>query len=160
VDVREAALQHVDDLRRLVDRKRGLRDVREGRAGGKLECFRILDALDEHRGVWSFAHRPHDLFVPGVSDEDDALSFCCIAPCLNVHLRHERARRIDRGLPADCGTLVDRRGNTVSRENEDRSGRGLRLVLDEDRAALFEVADDVRVVHDLLANVDRGPVEG
>ena len=33
------------------------------------------------------------------------------------------------------------------------------LVLDEDRAASLEVADDVRVVDDLLANVNRRPVE-
>ena len=33
------------------------------------------------------------------------------------------------------------------------------LVLDEDGAASLEVADDVQVVHDLLADVDRRAVE-
>ena len=35
----------------------------------------------------------------------------------------------------------------------------LGLLVDEDRAALLEVADDVEVVDDLLADVDRCPVQ-
>ena len=42
---------------------------------------------------------------------------------------------------------------------DDGRPRGnLRLFLDEDRAARLEVADDVDVVDDLLANVDRRAV--
>jgi len=76
-----------------------------------------------------------------------------------VHLRHERAGRIDRGLSAARGPLVDRRGNTVSREHEDRPGRGLRLVLDEDRSSLLQLTHDVRVVDDLPAHENRRAVE-
>jgi hypothetical protein len=32
------------------------------------------------------------------------------------------------------------------------------LALDEDRAALLEVADDVRVMHDLAPDINRRPV--
>jgi hypothetical protein len=46
------------------------------------------------------------------------------------------------------------------RREDDRLALGdLALVLDEDRAAGFEVAYDVRVVDDLLTNVDRRPVQ-
>ena len=159
MDVRKSALQHVDDLGRLVDRKRGLRDVRDGHVSWKLERFGVGDALDEHRRVGSLAHRADDLFVTGMSDQDDAPSFCRVAPRLNVHLGHERAGRVDRRLPAHRRALVDRRGDPVSREHEDRSRRSFGLVLDEDRAAPFEVADDVCVVHDLLADVDGRTVE-
>ena len=42
---------------------------------------------------------------------------------------------------------------------DDRRALGrLCLGVDEDRAARLEVADDVDVVDDLLAHVDRGPV--
>ncbi len=44
-------------------------------------------------------------------------------------------------------------------EDNEPSRRHLFLALDEDRAALLEVADDVRVVDDLLADVDRGAME-
>ena len=46
------------------------------------------------------------------------------------------------------------------RREDDRLALGhVALVLDEDRAASLEVADDVRVVDDLLANVDGRPVQ-
>ena len=42
VDLREAAAQHGDDLRRLVDRKRGLGDVCDPRVGREVERLRLL----------------------------------------------------------------------------------------------------------------------
>ena len=110
MDVREAALQHVDDLSRLVDRERGLRDVCDRRVSWKLERFCVLDGLDEHRRVRGLAHRPDDLFVTGMSDQDDAPSFCRIAPRLHVHLGHERAGGVDRRLPADARRARRRTG--------------------------------------------------
>src|SRR5439155_16302109 len=71
-----------------------------------------------------------------------------------------RARRIDRRLPACPGVVVDRRRDTVSGQDENRPGRSLGLVLDEDRAAHFEIAHHVSVVDDQLADVDRSPIEG
>jgi hypothetical protein len=47
----------------------------------------------------------------------------------------------------------------VRRENDRLALGHLALVLDEDRAPRLEVADDVRVVDDLLADVDRPTVE-
>ena len=47
----------------------------------------------------------------------------------------------------------------MRREDDSEPARRLLLALDEDGAAALEVADDVGVVDDLTANVDRGPVQ-
>ena len=57
-------------------------------------------------------------------------------------------------------TVEHRWRHAVCGEDEDRPGRGIGLVLDEDRTSPFEVVDDMRVVDDLLAHVDGRSVEG
>ena len=57
------------------------------------------------------------------------------------------------GLPVDLGR------DAVGGEHHGRAGRHLVELLDEDRAPRLEVGDDVLVVDDLLADVDRGAVE-
>ncbi len=54
---------------------------------------------------------------------------------------------------------VHRRRDAVRGEDDGRPERDVLLALDEDRAAFFELTHDVRVVHDLLAHVDRGAME-
>jgi hypothetical protein len=92
--------------------------------------------------------------VSGVSDQDDRVAVRRIAPRLDVHLRDERAGRVDRPEPARGRVPVDGRGDAVRREDDGRALRRLLLALDEDRAALLELAHDVGVVDDLLADVD------
>jgi hypothetical protein len=54
---------------------------------------------------------------------------------------------------------VDGRRDPVRGEDEQRAGWRLLLALDEDGALGLEVADDVGVVDDLPADVDRRAVE-
>jgi hypothetical protein len=72
-----------------------------------------------------------------------------------VHLGDERARRVDRPQTARTRALAHGGADAVCREDDARAGRHVLLALDEDRAAALEVADDVDVVDDLLADVDR-----
>jgi len=78
---------------------------------------------------------------------------------LRVHLRHERARGVDRPQPPRRRTLVHHGRNAVSRQNERRPLRRFLLALDEDRAARLELANDMDVVDDLLADVHRRAVQ-
>ena len=57
------------------------------------------------------------------------------------------------------GVRVHGRCDAVGREHHRLALRHLGLVVDEDRAALLEVADDVEVVDDLLADVDGRAVQ-
>ncbi len=72
-----------------------------------------------------------------------------------MHLRHQRAGGVDRAQLALLGLGVDRRRDSMCGEHHDRALGHLFGLLDEDRALGFEVGNDVLVVHDLLAHVDR-----
>ena len=54
---------------------------------------------------------------------------------------------------------MDRRRDAVGAEDDQRALGNLGLLLDEDRAARGELLDDVLVVDDLLAHVDRRAVQ-
>ena len=57
------------------------------------------------------------------------------------------------------GVLVHARGDAVGREDDHLALGHLGLLVDEDRAALRQLLDDVLVVDDLLAHVDRRAVQ-
>ena len=126
---------------------------------GKRERLRVGDRLDEHRRLGRLAERAFDLFVAGVADEHDRVARRRVSARLRVHLRHERARRVDRDEAARVGRTAHRRRDAVRGEDDGRALGHLLDRVDEDRAELLELADDVRVVDDLLADVDRLAVE-
>ena len=144
-----------DDRGRLVDRQRRLRDVGELRVRRERQPGDVLDRLDEHDRLGRLAHRPDDLLVAGVADQHDRVALGGIAARLDVHLRDERARGVDRVQAARGRALEHGRRDAVGREDDRRALGRLVLVLDEDRPAVLEIADDVLVVDDLVPDVDR-----
>ena len=94
-----------------------------------------------------------------VADQQDVEVVLGEAPRLVVHLRDQRAGRVDGLEVALLGLAVHLGRDAVGREDHGLPGRHLVELLDEDRAARLEVGDDVLVVHDLLAHVDRGAVQ-
>ena len=97
--------------------------------------------------------------MTGVPDQEDRVPVRRVPARLDVHLGHERAGGVDRVQPARLRVRVHGRRDAVRREDDRLALGHLALVLDEDRAAGLEVANDVRVVDDLLANVDGRPVQ-
>ena len=159
-DPREAAAQHVDDLARLVDRERGLRDVREPPPVGQLDRLGVGDRLDEDDRVRRLAHRAHDLLVARVADEDDRVARIGVAAGLGVHLRHERAGRVDRRQPPRVrGRAAPPARPRERRRRPSRPPARPRRESTKIGAELLELAHDVRVVDDLLADVDGRAVE-
>ena len=158
--MREALAQAGDDRARLVDRERRLRDVGELALVVDLERVDVGLGLDQHDVVGRLAHRALDLLVAGVADQDDRVVLGGELQRLAVDLGHQRARRVDRlQLPA-LGVRVHRRRDAVGGEDGDRAlGDRVVELVDEDRAALAQGLDDVLVVHDLLAHVDRRAVQ-
>ena len=151
--VGEPPPERADDLRRLVDRERRLRDVGDGRLRWELERLGLGDVLDEDRRVRRLAHRPDDLLVAGVADQEHRVAGGGVATCLDVHLRDERAGRVDHVVPELLRVRVHGRRDAVRGVDDGRPDGDVALVLDEDRPARLEVAHDVDVVDDLLANV-------
>ena len=157
---REALAQAGDDGARLVDRQRGLRDVGDPLGVGDLEAVDVLLGLDEHDVLWRLAHRALDLLMAGVADEHDRVALAGELQRLAVDLGDERARRVDRLQPARQRVGVHGGRHAVGREDGHRAlGDRVVELLDEHGAAVAELLDDVLVVHDLLAHVDRRAVQ-
>ena len=152
----EVILERVDDRSDVVEGERRLRDHRDRLVGHELA--RLLGRLDHDRRVGPLAERPDHLDVVLVADERDEVAAVGVAPRLGVHLVHERARRVDDPEPAPLRVLLHRRRDAVGREDADRALRDLVLRLDEDRAEPLEAAQDVVVVDDRVADVDRRAV--
>ena len=96
----------------------------------------------------------------GVADERDEMTAVRVASRLRVHLRDERAHRVDDAQPAPFALLAHSRRDSVRGEHADLAGRHLVLRVDEHRAHSLQPADDVVVVDDVVAHVDRRAVLG
>ena len=119
----------------------------------------VLCRLDEHDRLGSLAERPLDLLVALVSNQDDRVAGVGIAAGLGMHLRHERACRVDRREPQLLRFPAHRRRDAVGREHDGRPLRHVGEGVDEDSAARPQILHHVRVVDDLLADVNRRAVE-
>ena len=76
-----------------------------------------------------------------------------------MDLGDQGAGGVDGAQAEGPGLLVDDGRHAVRREDDGGALGHLVGLVDEDRAALLERGDDVLVVDDLLAHVDRRPVE-
>src|SRR5207302_8401347 len=104
------------------------------------------------------AGRPDNFLMTLVTDKENVVALTVKTSSLCMHLGHERTRRVDRAKLTRLGFLVNRRRDTVRRENDDPALRDLFGLLDEHCAERLETSNHMRVVHDLLADVDRRAV--
>ena len=155
----ELGPQGGDHLRRLVDRERRLGDEGDLVRIGDLERLDLVGSFDQDDVVRCLAGRPFDLLVAVVADHHDRVALGGEAASGDVDLGHQRAGRVDRAQAARGGVLVDRWGDPVGGEDDHLPLRHFGLLLDEDRAALRQLLDDVLVVDDLLAHVDGRAVQ-
>jgi hypothetical protein len=151
----KAPLHRRQDLRRVVDRQRRLRHHRELVGLRDLHALDVVDVLDQVDALAELAHRAFDLGVALVADHDEVVALLVQLGDLDVHLAHQRAGRVEDREAARLGLLAHRLAHAVSAEDERGAGRHVGQVLDEDRALGLQVVDDVGVVHDLVAHVDR-----
>ena len=157
-EIGDALAESIDHVGGVVEGKSRLGQVGELLALLQLERLDVLGGLDEDDRVRGLPHRALDLDVAGVPDERDLVAAPGIATRLGVHLGDERAHGVDDLEPAFLALLVDLRRHSVSREDDERTLGHLVLRLDEDGSPLFEVAHDVHVVDDLVADVHRRAV--
>ncbi len=95
-----------------------------------------------------------DLVVALLADKQDVVVLAGEPLRLVVHLRDQRAGRVDGAQPAPARLGVHARGDAVRGEHHDRSLGHLVGLFDEDRAASPQRLHRVPVVHDLLADVN------
>ena len=95
-----------------------------------------------------------------MADQHDRAAVLGEPAGLDVHLRDERAGGVDH-LEIACRRIgVDLRRDPMCGQHHHGARGHLGLFIDEDRALGLEVAHDVQVVDDLLADVDRRAVLG
>ena len=121
----------------------------------EIEPLDVGDILDQKDAVVDLAHRAFDLGMPLVADHDEVVALARELGDLDVDLVHERAGRVEDREAALRRVLAHRLRHAVGAEDERRAYRHVGEVLDEDRALSLEVVDDVGVVDDLVADVDR-----
>ena len=156
-DLREPSPEDVDDLARLVDRERGLREIGDTLGLIERQRFCIVGRLDEHGCVGRLAEGALDLLVAVVADEDDSVPLAGEAAGFEVHFGDERTGAVDDVERAGGGAGVDRGRDAVGAEDEHRAVGYLGLAVDENGPVRLELAQHMLVVHDLFTYVNRRP---
>ena len=152
------AAQDIHDLGCVVHRQRGLQQERHALRVVTVTRLGLGGVLHQGDPARRLAERALDLVVPVVPDEQHRVTAADEPLRLGVHLRHERAGRVDDVQVAAGGLGPHGRRDAVRGEDDGGAVRHLVELLDEYRALPFEIGDDVRVVHDLAAHVDRARV--
>ncbi len=126
----------------------------------RLGVFRGLD--QRHRAGRQLAERADHLGVVGMPDQQDFAAALEMDRGLAVHLRDQRAGRVQREEIARAGVGRNRFGNPVGREHHRRVGivGDFGEFLDENRALGLQAVDHIAVMHDLVADIDRGAIDG
>ena len=93
-----------------------------------------------------------------MSDEDDAVALRGEATCFGVHFLDEWTGCVDRPQGSRVGPGVDARGDAVCSEYKNGSFGHVLFGVDKDGSTFLELTDDVGVVDDVMAHVDRRPV--
>src|SRR5690606_6940381 len=154
----ELVLEGVDGLHRLVDGQRGLGEPDDLGGVADLDLGDVLGAVDQLEGGGGLAGGADALLVALVPAQGDVVVRLGEADRCLVDLGDQRAGGVDGGEAAALGLLVDDGRHTVGGEHHDVARRDLLRLFDEDGALLLKGLHDVLVVHDLVPDVDGGPV--
>ncbi len=95
--------------------------------------------------------------MAGVADEDHLAAGGNVALALVVDLGDQRARRVQHMQAARTRFVLDAARDAVGAEDRDGAGGHFREVLDKTRPFGAQALDDVPIVDDLVADVDRRP---
>ena len=96
--------------------------------------------------------------VSGVADQHDLAALLGVALALAVHLGDQGTGGVDHRQAAVGGRVLDRAGDAVGAEHRDGARRHVLDLLDELDALGAQPVDDVAVVDDHVAHVDRRAV--
>src|SRR5439155_5530275 len=96
--------------------------------------------------------------MAGMPDQDQGPALGHIPLALIMDLGDQGAGGVEDGQAADGSLFLDAAGYAMGAEHGDRVRRHFRQVFDEDRTLVLQAFDHVLVVHDLVADIDRGTV--
>ena len=94
----KTALQRCDDIRRIIDRQRGLREESKIAAIGHLQIFGILDGFHQrHRALGHLAKCTDHFGVATMADKDDVAAGLYLSFGLAMHLGNQWAGGVEIG---------------------------------------------------------------
>ena len=156
-------LQHRDDLGGVVDRQRRLGHESEVVRILRREGLGVFGGLDQrHRARRQLAERADHLRMMGMADQEDFAAALEMDRRLAVHLGDQRAGRVQREEIAGLGVGGNRFRHAMGRKHHRRVGivGDFGQFLDENRALGLQAVDHIFVMDDLVADIDRGAIDG
>ena len=154
-DQRELQFQRSHDFGGVINAQRRLcHDSQMGRIGD-VQMRHITDRFDQKDAIAQLAHRALDFRVSLVADHDELIALAMKLGDFDMHFGDQRAGRIENMEPARNCLVTDSLADPMGTEHQCCASRNFGEVLDEDRAARFQVVDHIGVVDDLMAYVDR-----
>ena len=157
---REAALQHLDDARRCRRPRAWSGSRRRARAGSGTATASasatVSTRITEPAATWPMV--PDHLGVAGVADQQDGAAGPVVALDLAVDLGDQGAGGVGEQQPAPARLGRHALGHAVGGEHDQPVLGHLVQLLDEHGAQAAQLVDDVAVVDDLVADIDRRAV--
>ena len=124
-----------------------------------LQPLGLRDVLDQQHGAGGkLAHGADHLGMAGMADQHDGAPGLVMPLGLAMDLGDQRAGGVDEEQVATSGLGRHRLRHAVGGEHDGAVVRHLVELVDEDRALGLEAFDDVAIVHDLVADIDRPAV--
>src|SRR4051794_37621124 len=155
-DRRKARLERFGDRRRVVDRKRRLREESEVFPVGYPDLSNIRNSLNEgDRTVRNLSESADYLGMPGVADEQDVPAFLYQPLSLAMDLGYEWAGGVDIGEPARLRGGGHRLRNAMRRKDYRPIVGNFVELVDEHRTEISQPVNHEAVVDDFVAYVDR-----
>ncbi len=123
---------------------------------GRIEAGHIVHRLHQRdRALRQLAHGAENLGMPGMADQHDLAPGGLMAPDLDMDLGDQWARGVQVEHVAPLRLGRHRLGHAVGGEDDRTIARRFFEMFDEHRAEPSQPVDDVGVVDDLVAHIDR-----
>src|SRR5690606_15739121 len=119
----------------------------------------VLDGLHQVDAAVGLAHGAFDLGMPRMADHHHLATLLAHPGHFHVDLGHQRAGRVEDPQPAGVRLVAHRPADAVGGEDHGGAVRYLLELVDEHGTLRAQVGHHVIVVHDLVADVDRGAVD-
>ena len=152
--LRKACFHRRADLGGVIHAQRGLRDHRQQCGLRRLDARHVGHVLHQVNAAVELAHGALDFRVALVADHDEFVAFFVKFGHFDMHFRDQRAGGVKNLKAALARFFLHRKAHAMRAEHQRSAGRHIAQLFNEDGALVFEVIDDIGVVHDLVAYID------
>src|SRR5262249_40340625 len=144
----------------VVDRQRRLGNIGKFALAGRLEALDVLSGLNQRDGTLrQLPQRANDFRMAGMADEDDVAALAMMELSLAMHLRDERAGRVNGEDFARLGILEHRFWHAMRGKNDRLPCIGHFVqFLDENSTLRFQPLNHKFIMYDFMADIDRRAV--